>query len=213
MDNKKLLTFSALVLTGILLPMRVLAQTTFNVTTYGAVGDSATDNTTAIQNALNAANTAGGGIVLIPAASGTYLSSNLTFPGNNINLQLAAGATLQMEPMGTYDGGSTNPPNFITISNRKNVSITGSGTIDGQGQAWWTAFIANDAVVRPGTMVSFGNCTGVTMMGVRLQNAPFTNQQYGGDTNVLISGITVFEPYSSASNISPNTDGMDVTGT
>lgn len=44
---------------------------------YGAYGNGTTDDTTAIQNAINAANNAGGGIVFFPA--GTYLiSSTLT---------------------------------------------------------------------------------------------------------------------------------------
>ncbi len=42
----------------------------FNVEDYGAVGDDATDNTVAINEAIRAANVAGGGIVFIP--SGTY---------------------------------------------------------------------------------------------------------------------------------------------
>lgn len=44
---------------------------------YGALGDGANDDTSAIQAAINAANTAGGGIVFFPA--GTYLvTSSLT---------------------------------------------------------------------------------------------------------------------------------------
>lgn len=46
----------------------------FNVKDYGAVGDGTTDDTSAIQSAINAANTAGGGTVLFPA--GTYLISS-----------------------------------------------------------------------------------------------------------------------------------------
>ena len=43
----------------------------YNVLAYGAVGDGVTDCATAINNALSAANTAGGGVVYLPA--GTYL--------------------------------------------------------------------------------------------------------------------------------------------
>jgi hypothetical protein len=53
---------------------------TFNVLNYGAKGDSATDNTTFIQNTINAANSVGGGIVYIP--SGTYITTNLSVPSN-----------------------------------------------------------------------------------------------------------------------------------
>lgn len=52
-----------------------IAGVFFNVKSpaYGAKGDGATDDTTAIQNTLNAASAAGGGIVLFP--DGTYIVS------------------------------------------------------------------------------------------------------------------------------------------
>ena len=53
----------------------------FNVKFYGATGNGSTDDTTAIQNALNAAGTANGGIVYLPV--GTYnISSTLSIPTN-----------------------------------------------------------------------------------------------------------------------------------
>lgn len=62
----------------------------FNVKAYGATGNGTTDDTTSIQNAINAANTAGGGIIFFPV--GTYLIStalsaysNLTFRGVSSN--------------------------------------------------------------------------------------------------------------------------------
>ena len=52
---------------------------------YGAKGDGTTDDTTAINNAIGAAQTAGGGIVFLP--TGTYLiSSALALTGNGIIL-------------------------------------------------------------------------------------------------------------------------------
>src|SRR5437016_9454706 len=49
---------------------RAIGLPQFNVKSYGAKGDGATDDSTAIQDAINAANTAGGGVVFSPA--GTY---------------------------------------------------------------------------------------------------------------------------------------------
>ncbi|MDG0790246.1 discoidin domain-containing protein [Cohnella ginsengisoli] len=54
----------------------------YNITTYGAVSgisSSSTDNTTAIQNALNAASSAGGGTVFVPAGY-WMVKGQLTIP-------------------------------------------------------------------------------------------------------------------------------------
>lgn len=45
-----------------------LEQHVFNVKTYGAIGDNSTDDTIAIQNAINAAHNQGGGVVVFPGA-------------------------------------------------------------------------------------------------------------------------------------------------
>jgi polygalacturonase len=189
-----------------LLSIQAHAAGLFNVVTYGAVADASTDNTSAIQAAINAANSAGGGTVEIPAAAQSYLSGPLTL-ASNLTLQIDSGATLMMLPMGRYPSGGTN---FITASNLSNVTINGGGTIDGQGQAWWTAFIANSSTVRPGTMIYFAHVTNANVSDLTLQNSPMIHQQYWSCTGVTIDHQTIFEPYSSSSNISPNTDGMDI---
>jgi len=48
----------------------------YDVKAYGATGDAATDDTTAIQAAIDAVNAAGGGVVFFPR--GTYISALLT---------------------------------------------------------------------------------------------------------------------------------------
>jgi polygalacturonase len=79
-----------------------------NVTNFGAIGDGVMTNTTAIQNAINAAalggttNELSGGTVEIPP--GIYLSGPLTM-ASTVNLQIDAGAILRMLPLGQYPGG------------------------------------------------------------------------------------------------------------
>lgn len=55
-----------------------------NVKAYGAVGDGTANDLSAIQSAVDAANTAGGGIVFFPR--GTYLMSASLVPKSNVTL-------------------------------------------------------------------------------------------------------------------------------
>ena len=173
---------------------------TYNITSYGA-STGASNNATAIQNAINAAAAAGGGTVVIP--SGTWLSGPITL-SSKINLNLASGAVLKMLAYGTYPGST----NFIYGKNLNNVKISGSGTIDGQGSAWWTAYNANNSVARP-KMIRIESCTIVQVTGVRLQNAPTAHLTFAyACDQITVDHITV-----STSGSSPNTDAVDTEGT
>jgi polygalacturonase len=117
----------------------------FNVRAFGATGDGKTLDTPAINQAIVAAATAGGGTVELPA--GTYLSGSIELK-NNIHLLIDAGATILGAPqtMNAYDqeepftgpayqdGGHTFFHNsLIWGENLTNVSITGQGMINGGG--------------------------------------------------------------------------------
>src|SRR5215469_3936499 len=73
-----------------------LAATTISVATYGAKCDGTTDDTAAIQAALNAAAAAGGGTVTLPGATCLLNSSNRSgHPWFFYNLRIPSGVTLQ----------------------------------------------------------------------------------------------------------------------
>ena len=177
---------------------------TFNVTSYGAVGDGVTVNTIAISNAIVAAGNAGGGTVEIPAAAGAYLCGPLLYR-SGVNLQIDSGATLKMLPYGTWPGG-TSPPDFIVGSSLHDIEISGSGTIDGSGTTgWWTHSLSTSQ--RP-YMISLSSSVRVWIRDVNLINAPkmhISLKNKGG--NITIEGITINTPAS------PNTDGIDLVGT
>ncbi len=129
----------------------IIAQsptTSFNIKNYGAVGDGKTLETPAINKAIEAAASAGGGTVYFPA--GNYLSISIRLK-SNISLYFDQGATLiaasPSKELGWYDvpepnfwGDSMRYQDFghshwhnslIWVENIENISITGFGLIDG----------------------------------------------------------------------------------
>jgi polygalacturonase len=183
-------------------PLPVIGTRTFSVTSYGAKGDGKTDNTAAIQAALDAAGAAGGGTVTIPA--GTYLSGPISLHSAT-RLDLAAGSTLEMLPMSQYPNQNA----FITANNAQDIALTGSGTIEGQGQAWWNALTATPTLKRP-QEVSFSHSTRVLISGIRLQNSPEEHIWVKGDTDVTVIGITIETLAVSGQHFPNNTDGVDI---
>ena len=179
-----------------------------SILTYGAVGDGVTTNTTAIQNAINAAAAGGttngvaGGTVELPA--GIYLSGPITLK-SAVNLQIDAGAILRMLPLGQYPGGTNTGTTFISGSNLHDIEISGSGAIDGQGAAWWPFPSAPRAI-----MISPDDCNRVLIQNVTLSNSPMFHIAISGSRagNTTVQGVTIRAPATS-----PNTDACDVSGT
>ena len=95
----------------------------YNVKNYGAKGDGSTDDTIAINSAINTAYSKGGGTVYVPA--GTYLVDTATsiLLKSNIKLSMASGATLKAKPTssGTYK--------IVQIKSANNVSIEGGAIV------------------------------------------------------------------------------------
>ncbi len=115
-------------------------------TTYGATGNGTTDDTVAINSALAAAGTAGGGIVYLPP--GNYRTTNtLTVPGG---VELRGSYELRHGTFGGPDGrekgsslqpyggqGTTNGPPAVALA--ANSGLVGI-TINYQNQTYHTAF-------------------------------------------------------------------------
>ena len=137
------------VLCGVLLMLIVqvaqAATGVYHVRDYGAKGDGKTLDHIAINKAIEAANTDGGGQVVLSA--GTYLCGSIRMK-SNVDLHLTAGARILAAPasMKAYDesevfgapeyqdGGHTYFHNsLIWAEGQQNVSITGRGMIDGEG--------------------------------------------------------------------------------
>ncbi|CAD0001946.1 glycosyl hydrolase family 28 protein [Flavobacterium salmonis] len=175
------------------------------------------DNAAAINAAIIAANAAGGGTVVVPAAASPFFSGPITMK-SNVNLQISAGATLQLMPYGNGNGSPAGSyPNsgttdsyttFIYGENLTNIAITGGGTIEGDGSAWWTAFDAT-GIGRPG-IIRFKACNKVLISDITVHNAPNVSLTMGKSGsgrggNGTIKNVTVIAPETA-----PNTDALDV---
>jgi polygalacturonase len=106
---------------------------------HGATGDGVTDDTGAIQKAIDAAAAAGGGRVVVP--KGRFLSGPLALR-SRIDLHLEQDAVLLMsQRFDAYPKGSNVFLKFIAAEGLEDVRVSGPGTIDGQGQPWWDEFL------------------------------------------------------------------------
>jgi polygalacturonase len=112
---------------------------------YGAKGDGKSLNTVSIQRAIDAAAAAGGTVALKP---GTYLTGSL-FLKSGVTLDVAEGVTLigsesltdyPMLPTRIAGIEMTWPAALINVRDQHDVTITGKGTIDGDGPIWWKSY-------------------------------------------------------------------------
>ena len=160
-------------------------QQLFDIRDFGAIPDGQTLNTTAIQQAIDACHMAGGGQVY--CGPGQFLTGALELK-SQVELHLTAGCRLLGSPnLADYsplvaEGFRTDMApegcshSLIRAVNADNLAITGMGTIDGGGLAFYpdqspTGKLAKPATPRP-RLGMFYRCRALRLEGVTLVDAP-----------------------------------------
>ncbi len=122
-----------------------IPQRFVNIRDFGAVTGGGVKNTKSIQAAIDSVVKSGGGSVVVP--EGRWLTGAIRL-GNNVDLHLDRGAELlfsqdtadylpvvfsRHEDVECYKYSA-----FVYANGVSNISITGAGTLNGQGKPWWS---------------------------------------------------------------------------
>ncbi len=185
----------------------VFAQ--YNVKNYGAKGDGITLETRYIQDAIDEAFKNGGGRVDVPA--GEYLIGTIVLK-DNIDLCMGAGSVLKgsgkaadyREIKQKFDSRTRDlyaKYFMIFAEDAGNVSITGQGTIYGQGERYFRNERPQNE--RP-FMIRFVNCRNVAITGVSLQEAANWTLHLLACKDVNVDGIVI------ENSGKGNRDGIDI---
>ncbi|MDB5240250.1 MAG: exopolygalacturonase [Spirosoma sp.] len=195
---------------------------TYVITDFGAKSDSTLLQTDAIQKAIDVAARKGGGVVVIP--KGTFMSGALFFKPHT-HLHVAEGAVLK---------GSNNIADYPKLPSRmegqsldyfaalvnayqvNGFTISGKGTIDGNGLRFWEAFwtrrqenpnCTNLEVSRP-RLVFIWQCNNVQVQDVKLLNSGFWTSHYYQCQNVKVLNVHIYSPEKPVK--APSTDAIDI---
>jgi polygalacturonase len=194
----------------------------YRITDFNLSKDSTVIQTKKIQTVIDKASANGGGVVIIP--KGTFLSGSLFFK-KGTHLHLEEGAKLK---------GSEDISNFplvmtriegqtlkyfaalVNVDSLDGFTISGKGTIDGNGLRYWKAFwlrrefnpnCTNMDEMRP-RLVYISNSKNVQVSGVKLMNSPFWTSHFYKCENVKLLNLYIYSPKEPVK--APSTDAVDI---
>ncbi len=194
----------------------------YHIADYNVQNDSTVLQTTLLQAVIDKAHENGGGVVIIP--KGTFLSGALFFK-KGTHLHLEEGGRLK---------GSDDISNFPLVMTRMEgqtlkyfaalvnadgldgFTISGKGTIDGNGLRYWKSFwlrrqfnpsTTNMDEMRP-RLVYISHSKNVQLSGVRLVNSPFWTTHLYKCENVKLLDLYIYSPKEPVK--APSSDAVDI---
>ena len=196
----------------------VSAQNTYDILTFGAKGDGVTDDAVAIQKAIDRCSAEGGGIVLVPR-NHVFLSGPVELK-SNVELHLEATATLKANPdesiykLSAFGNNRGEGMLWLWAKDATNISITGKGTIHGNGIAFMGAELEDSYELKPLADQTFDprphvltlmNVQNLTIRDVTIREGAYWTVHLIGCDEAVIDGINLLNNLKIR-----NGDGIDL---
>lgn len=192
------------------------AAADYNVDDFGALGDGLTDDAKAIQKAIDTCNAKGGGSVVFVSGK-TYLSGPLHLK-SSVDLHLQPNSVLLANPDERVYTESAFRDNrgegmmWISGKDLRNISISGTGRIDGNGVAFMGGELDDSYELKPVTdfdprphVLTLINVTNVKISDVTIANSAYWTVHLVGCHDVAISDISLLNNLKIR-----NGDGIDI---
>lgn len=198
----------------------------FNMAEWGAKNDGRTLNTKAIQSAIDACSSRGGGIVTFD--TGNYVTGSI-FVKKGVTLLIRKNTTiLGSQNITDYPEIDTRvagieikwPAALINVIDQKKVAIAGEGTIHARGKPFWDKYwemrkdyekkglrwIVDYDCKRPRTLLVSGS-SDITVKGITLKQAGFWTVQILYSKYITVNNLTIL---NNVDGSGPSTDGIDI---
>lgn len=193
----------------------------YNILEYGVCNDSTIVQTRQIQHVIDKA-AATGGVIIIP--KGTFLTGALFFKANT-HLHIEKDGVLKgsddisdFPVIDTRIEGQNIKyfPAIVNVDDADGFTITGNGTINGNGLRYWKSFWLRRAFnpqctnldeMRPRILI-VTNCRNVQISGIRLINSPYWTTHFYRCENVKLLNLHIFAPAHPVG--APSSDAIDL---
>ncbi|MDR6157819.1 hypothetical protein QF023_001335 [Chryseobacterium sp. SLBN-27] len=192
------------------------------ITDNGLKSDSTILQTRQFQAVIDQAAENGGGVIIVP--KGTFLISSVFFK-QGTHLYLESGAKLKgsddindFPVVTTRMEGQTVKyfPALINADGLDGFTISGKGTLDGNGLRFWKSFwkrrewnpkCTNMDEMRP-RIIYISNSKNIQIEGITIKNSPFWSTHYYKSHFVKLLNLTILAPKEPVK--APSSDAVDI---
>ena len=194
----------------------VCSQAVYDVMKYGAKGDGLTDDAVAIQSAIDRCSEDGGGRVLFPR-NHTFLSGPIELK-SNVELYLDGTATLIANPdegiyhLSAFGKNEGEGMLWLWAKGADNISVTGKGTIHGNGIRFMGDELEDSYDLKPVTtfdprphVLTLIDCDNVSVRDVTIREGAYWTVHLIGCDGAVIDGIQLLNNLKIR-----NGDGIDI---